>query len=99
MRGAIAAIEAVWAVGPARIVHTDPIINIQADPTRPQDRGVAEGYRQSQFVAWDMIAGRQRPDLGGDPKYLDILGVNYYDQNQWFLTPTESGAVPRRVPP
>jgi len=87
VRASIAAIEAVWAVGPARIVHTDPIINIQADPTRPQDRGVAEGYRQSQFAAWDMIAGRQRPELGGDIKYLDILGVNYYGQNQWFHNP------------
>ena len=93
VRAAIAAIEAVWAVGPARIVHTDPIINIQADPTRPQDRVAAEGYRQSQFAAWDMLAGRQRPDLGGDPKYLDILGVNYYGQNQWFHNPFGSESV------
>lgn len=87
VRAAVAAVEAVWAVGPARVVHTDPIINIQADPTRPQDRVAAEVYRQSQFAVWDMLAGRARPELGGHPKYLDILGVNYYPQNQWFHNP------------
>jgi len=36
------------------------------------------------FQAWDMLAGRQRPDLGGSEKYLDIIGVNYYPNNQWL---------------
>ncbi|MBX9622429.1 MAG: hypothetical protein K2X82_01305 [Gemmataceae bacterium] len=88
VRAAVAGIEAVWAVLPgARIVHTDPIINIQADPTRPQDRLAAEGYRQSQFAVWDMLSGRLRPELGGRPEYLDVIGVNYYAQNQWFHNP------------
>jgi hypothetical protein len=27
------------------------------------------------------------PELGGDPQYLDIIGVNYYHSNQWeYLT-------------
>ena len=25
-----------------------------------------------------------RPELGGQEKYLDIIGVNYYDRNQWI---------------
>ena len=32
-----------------------------------------------------MIAGFQCHELGGDPVYLDILGVNYYHANQWDL--------------
>jgi hypothetical protein len=24
------------------------------------------------------------PQVGGDPKYLDIVGVNYYNDNQWI---------------
>ena len=32
-----------------------------------------------------MLSGRLWPALGGQPKYLDILGVNYYSDNQWFL--------------
>ena len=32
-----------------------------------------------------MLAGRMRPELGGHPKYLDILGLNYYPHNQWIF--------------
>ncbi len=68
----------------ARIFHIDPIINIAADVTRPQDRIVAEGHRQSQFQVWDMICGRRAPELGGKPQYLDVIGANYYSNNQWI---------------
>jgi beta-glucosidase/6-phospho-beta-glucosidase/beta-galactosidase len=85
VKAAIAAIEAIWQINPrARIVHIDPVINIIADPKRLSDRILAENYRLSQFQAWDMIAGRQHPELGGKEKYLDIIGVNYYDRNQWI---------------
>ena len=67
-----------------RIVHTDPLIHVAADPARPQDRAAAAGWRQAQYQAWDMLAGRLEPQLGGSPKHLDILGVNYYPHNQWF---------------
>jgi polysaccharide biosynthesis protein PelF len=83
-RASIEAIEAVWGVEPrARIVHPDPIIHVAAAPERPHDRTAAEAYRQAQFEAWDMIAGFRRPDLGGAPRYLDVVGVNYYCKNQW----------------
>ncbi|HYE64096.1 MAG TPA: hypothetical protein VD966_00855 [Pyrinomonadaceae bacterium] len=86
VRAAIEAIEAIWDVNPqARIVHTDPIINVVADPARPEDRAAAESYRLSQFAAWDMLSGRLSPQLGGQEKYLDIIGVNYYVHNQWIL--------------
>jgi len=85
VRAAIEGIEAVWGVNPqARFVHTDPVINVIAHPDRPQDAAAAEGYRQSQYAAWDMLCGRLCPQLGGDEKYLDILGLNYYLHNQWF---------------
>ena len=85
VRAAIAASDALRSVDRrARLVHTDPIINILADATRPQDRLPAELYRQAMFAAWDMIAGRQRPELGGAPEYLDVIGTNYYIHNQWI---------------
>jgi beta-glucosidase/6-phospho-beta-glucosidase/beta-galactosidase len=87
-RACIAAVEAVWSVDPAaRIVHADPIIHIVPVPERPEDAAAAEEQRQYQYEGWDMIAGRQKPHLGGDPRYLDILGVNYYVHNQWFHHP------------
>jgi beta-glucosidase/6-phospho-beta-glucosidase/beta-galactosidase len=86
VRAVIGAIEAIWSVDPrARIVHADPVIHVLSRADRPQDRQQAEVSRQAQFEAWDMLSGRLSPGLGGHPKYLDILGVNYYSDNQWFL--------------
>jgi beta-glucosidase/6-phospho-beta-glucosidase/beta-galactosidase len=86
VRAAIAATEAIWSVdGRARIVQVDPVIHVVARPERPRDRQPAEAYRCAQFQAWDMLSGYLCPELGGTPKYLDILGVNYYADNQWFL--------------
>lgn len=94
-RAALAAIDAVWSVDArARILHCDPAIHIVADPLRPAMKPEAEGHRLAQFQAWDMIVGRLWPQLGGDPRYLDVLGLNYYPNNQWILNgPTiERGA-------
>ena len=85
VRASIAAMESIWAVDPlARFVHVDPIIHVAAHPDRPEDRPLAEEYRLSQFQAWDMLAGRLWPELGGKEKYLDVIGVNYYFHNQWY---------------
>ncbi|MFN8446339.1 MAG: glycosyltransferase [Caldilineaceae bacterium] len=82
---AIEAIEAIREVFPtARIIHPDPVINVVANPNRPEDAQEAEGHRLAQYQAWDMISGRLWPLMGGQDKYLDIVGVNYYDHNQWL---------------
>lgn len=82
---AINAIDAIRGVMPnARFVHVDPIIHVIAAAKRPEDKPDAEAYRLSQFQSWDMISGRIYPELGGNAKYLDILGANFYPHNQWF---------------
>jgi hypothetical protein len=84
VRASIEAMEAIWSVMPqARFVHVDPIINVVAAEGRPEEAPEAEAYRLSQFQAWDMLAGRLWPELGGQDKYLDIIGVNFYPHNQW----------------
>jgi beta-glucosidase/6-phospho-beta-glucosidase/beta-galactosidase len=89
VRAAIEAVEAAWSINPdIRIVHTDPLINVVHNLDRPEEFQTAESYRQGLFEAWDMLAGRQRPDLGGQEKYLDIIGVNYYSNNQWLCGET-----------
>ena len=102
VRAAIEGSEAVWDIHPqARIIHTDPVINVVADPARPDERDKAENYRISQYQAWDMLAGRMWPQLGGAEKYLDIIGVNYYPHNQWVYGPLQfnpSAAIPRSHP-
>jgi beta-glucosidase/6-phospho-beta-glucosidase/beta-galactosidase len=85
LRAAIGAIRALWEVNPAiRVVHTEPMINVVPRADRPQDAAAAEGHRQAQYAALDMIAGRARPELGGREEYLDVIGVNYYVHNQWI---------------
>ena len=86
VRAALSAIDAAHEVSStARVVYAEPVINVVAAPRRPQDRTAAEAYRQSQFEATDMLAGRAWPELGGHPRYLDIVGLNYYHDNQWYL--------------
>ena len=102
VRACVAACRAILDVAPGtRLLHTDPIINIVADPDRPEDRLAAELYRQAQFAAWDMIAGRKEPELGGEERLLDVIGVNYYVQNQWIhegrvLVPSRPQHLPVR---
>ena len=85
LRATIAAIEAMREVNPeVRLVHTEPMINVVPHPQRPQDAGAAEGHRQAQYAALDVIAGRARPELGGREEYLGVIGVNYYVHNQWI---------------
>ena len=85
VRAAIAAMNAILDVDPrARFVHCEPRINVVRDRLRPWDAAPAEGHRLAQFQAWDMIGGQMWPQLGGQRKYLDIIGVNYYFNNQWI---------------
>jgi hypothetical protein len=84
VRAALAAMDAVWAVDPrARMLFPEPLIHNVPPRSRPWLTGPARAQRDSQFEAWDMIAGRAAPELGGAPRYLDIVGVNFYAANQW----------------
>ena len=67
----------------ARLIAPEPLIHIVGDPDIPGDETEAKMYTDAQYQAWDMLSGRLSPELGGKPEYLDILGVNFYDRNQW----------------
>ncbi|GMU19957.1 MAG: hypothetical protein AMXMBFR13_00590 [Phycisphaerae bacterium] len=105
VRATIETIEAVREVAPqARFCLVDPMINVVGHQDNPEDCRQAEEYRLAQYAAWDMIAGRAAPELGGKPEYLDIIGVNYYVHNQWLhaghgefvrmLKPSDAGYRP-----
>jgi hypothetical protein len=86
VRATIAGIEAIWDEDPgARIIHIDPMIQVIAPPGRPDLARHAFNQQNAQFQSWDWIGGWDNPGLGGHPRYLDILGVNYYHDNQWEL--------------
>ena len=85
VRAAIAGMEAVWDVAPqAQFIHVEPLIRVIAHPDRPQDRQAAEAYSNSQYQAWDMLLGREWPQLGGAEKYVSHMGLNFYPDNQWI---------------
>lgn len=84
VRAAIAGIEALWAVDSrARMAQIDPIMHVVTPRYHPELAAAAAAQHASQFEAWDMLSGVVKPELGGHPRYLDIIGVNYYHANQW----------------
>ncbi len=84
----LAAIAAIRQVDPrARFVQAEPIIHIAPEyrdlPEYPNILEDTRRHVESQYQAWDMLHGSLDPELGGSPASLDILGVNYYWNNQW----------------
>ena len=86
VRATIEAIETMRSINPrVRIFQVDPLINIVPRSSSNEQVKAAAMYSQSQFAAWDMIAGRLEPELGGREDLLDVVGVNYYIHNQFIL--------------
>jgi hypothetical protein len=86
VRAAIRGSEAILDAEPsARLLWTEPLVRVIAPADRPELAEAAAGYTASQFDAWDTIAGLARPELGGQCRYLDVLGVNFYHDNEWEL--------------
>ena len=83
-RAALAGIDAIREVDDgARMVAMDPLVNIVAPRDRPDLREAADNETYvDTFLAWDILAGLQHPELGGTPEKLDIVGVNCYSFGQ-----------------
>jgi hypothetical protein len=71
-----------------RLIAPEPAIHIVGDPNIPGDVEEANAYTLAQFESWDMLSGRLAPELGGRPEYLDVIGVNFYERNQWVHNST-----------
>jgi beta-glucosidase/6-phospho-beta-glucosidase/beta-galactosidase len=83
-RAAIAGVKAIREVDPeARMVHIDPLVQVVAPRDRPDQIEAAhhETYVDT-FLAWDMLYGKEMPELGGSPEILDIVGANNYSFGQ-----------------
>jgi UDP-galactopyranose mutase len=103
VRATIAGCDAIWQVTPgARMLQCDPLIHVVPPAEGDEWARRAAGWTEAQFEAWDMLCGRREPELGGAPRYLDLMGANYYQSSQWE-TGTETClwwhlADPRRRP-
>ncbi|WP_029000031.1 b-glycosidase [Azohydromonas australica] len=81
---AIAGVKAIREVdAEARMLHVEPLIHVVPPRDRPD---LAEAARQEEDEdachAWDVLSGRRRPELGGAPELLDIVGCNCYSFGQ-----------------
>jgi hypothetical protein len=89
VRATIEAMEAIWDVTrDARFLQPEPLIHIHPDPNHPKTWRRIDSDILLQYQAWDMLCGNVWPSLGGHPKYLDIIGVNFYPDNQFMLDGT-----------
>jgi beta-glucosidase/6-phospho-beta-glucosidase/beta-galactosidase len=87
VKAAICGTEAIWAACPrARIVSVDPFCHVISPTERIEDVMRTNAFNTTTvFHSWDMLSGAVLPELGGSPRHLDIVGVNYYQNNQWIL--------------
>ncbi len=104
-QAAIAGAKAIREVEPeARMVNIDPLVQVVAPRDRP-DQIEAAAYETyvDTFAAWDILAGKLNPELGGSPEILDIIGANNYSFGQMeyrehgphqALPPDDSRIVP-----
>lgn len=90
-RASIAACEAIWDVDPtARMLNVDPLIRLHAPEGRPDLQGEADTFNARWvFEGFDLLAGRIEPQLGGSPRHLGVVGLNYYAGNQWTVNTPE----------
>ena len=106
MKAYIEGIEALKDVDPdIRLMTTEPLIAISSDTNAsPEDQKLASERHEHQFQVLDMLSGRLCPELRGRPEYLDIIGLNFYYNNQWvlpsheFLCWKDAKTDPRWVP-
>lgn len=84
-RASIAAMHAMREELPGvRFVLTDPLVNVAASGYSIAARLQAQQQHQAQYEVWDWLAGRSEPELGGAEDLLDIMGLTWYPDNQWF---------------
>lgn len=94
MKAYIKGIEALKAADPTiRILTTEPLVNmVPKTNATEQEKHYAAGIHELQFQVLEMLSGRLCPELGGQPEYLDLLGFNFYYNNQWIVD--EEGFLP-----
>jgi beta-glucosidase/6-phospho-beta-glucosidase/beta-galactosidase len=103
IKATIAATDAIKkADGDIRFIQVDPFMYREAiEPASEQARSAARDFNTiARFQTWDMLSGKAFPELGGKPEYLDILGINYYvDNQQWLLSSDDQKHIQfERVP-
>jgi len=83
----IKGIEALKEFDPSVfILVTEPLVSI-VPPLFPTPEEVNEAAVQHdiQYQVMDMLTGVMCPELGGRKELVDVIGFNFYYNNQWIL--------------
>jgi hypothetical protein len=91
MRAYIEGIEAMLAEDSSvRIMTTEPLVNMVAplDATQEEVTAAARQH-EDQFQVLEILRGAMCPELQGKPEYIDIIGCNFYFNNQWIINTCE----------
>lgn len=91
MKAYIEGVEALKEVDPCvRILTTEPLVHITHGLGAGRtERAIARQCHEDQYQVTDILAGRLCPELRGRPEYLDLLGYNFYYNNQWVKATNE----------
>ena len=82
VRAGLKAVAAIREADPGcRIAWAEPLIHVA--PAPGGDAAAAAAAREAQFEAMDLILGLEEPELGGSADAADLIGVNFYPENQW----------------
>jgi len=89
MKAFIEGIEVMKEIDPTvRILTTEPLVNIIPPSNATAEQLMeAVSLNEGQYQVTEILCGSMCPELRGKPEYLDILGYNYYFDNQWVSTP------------
>ncbi|RST30318.1 beta-glucosidase [Sphingomonas ginkgonis] len=68
----------------ATLCWAEPLVHVAPPSHHRNDVRAAEQARLGQFQAYDWIIGADEPELGGDPSFVDVVGLNFYPHNQWY---------------
>jgi hypothetical protein len=86
VRATLAGMKAIRAERPAaRFLHVEPLVHVVEPAGQPELAARAAEIGGWQWQAWDLLAGRAQPHLGGHHGALDLLGVNHYHGSQWEI--------------
>jgi len=86
VRTAITAARAIKQRWPkSTIIWAEPLIHIAPHDRRRPTVRAAEANLRGMYEAYDWIMGLAKPELGGDPSLVDVVGWNFYPHNQWYF--------------
>lgn len=88
VKAAIAAMDACWEVDSSiAFLHPDPYMyRTPMHKTNIAEKEFCDDFNTTvRFESWDLLSGKRDPQYGGDPKYLQFIGMNYYFYNQQMV--------------